>query len=225
MELAMNTNHTTLRAVALASAVFFGALSQCLTTAAQDVDDLKMPNGSLVLKSQGSFFVGGDEVEQSAIEIGGAFGPGHIFVNQMYVEYMIPKGGNRVPVVMVHGGTLSGKSYETTPDGRMGWDEYFVRQGFPVYNADQVSRARSGFNQAVYNNVRAGITPPEEQPNLLRFPSETAWTFFRFGPEPGVPWADTQFPVEAADEFAKKAFLTSMRVCLSPTQSIRRWQI
>jgi hypothetical protein len=25
-----------------------------------------------------------------------------------------------VPVVMVHGATLSGKTYDTTPDGRMG---------------------------------------------------------------------------------------------------------
>ena len=69
----------------------------------------------------------------------------------MYVEYMIPKGATKVPVVMVHGGGLSGKSFETTPDGRMGWNEYFVRQGHPVYNADQVSRARSGFDPTVFN--------------------------------------------------------------------------
>jgi pimeloyl-ACP methyl ester carboxylesterase len=182
-----------------------GALGSAITAAAQDVSDLQMPNGSLVLKSTGSFFVGGEEVHQTATEIGGAFGDGTIVVNQMYVEYMIPQGGgNKVPVVMVHGGTLSGKSFETTPDGRMGWEEYFVRQGYPVYNADQVSRARSGFNQAVYNNVRAGITPPGDQPNMLRIPNETAWTFFRFGPTPGVPWPDTQFPVEAADEFGKQ---------------------
>ena len=74
---------------------------------------------------------------------------GHITVNQMYVRYMVPQGGDRnVPVVMVHGATLTGKSWETTPDGRMGWDEYFVRKGHPVYVPDQVGRGRSGFNQA-----------------------------------------------------------------------------
>ena len=45
---------------------------------------------------------------------------------------------------MLHGATLTGKSWETTPDGRMGWDEYFVRKGHPVYVPDQVGRGRSG---------------------------------------------------------------------------------
>ena len=60
-------------------------------------------------------------------------------------EYKVPPS-SRVPVVMVHGADLSGKSYETTPDGRMGWEEYFVRKGHAVYLPDQVSRARSGFD-------------------------------------------------------------------------------
>lgn len=34
---------------------------------------------------------------------------------------------------MIHGMTLTGKTRETTPDGRMGWDEHFVRKGHPVY--------------------------------------------------------------------------------------------
>ena len=96
----------------------------------------------------------------------GNLGPGgHITVNQMYVRYMVPQGGDdNVPVVMVHGATLTGKSWETTPDGRMGWDEYFVRKGHPVYVPDQVGRGRSGFNQAVFNNVRAGKAPAATSP-------------------------------------------------------------
>ncbi len=82
---------------------------------------------------------------------------------------------------MVHGATLTGKSWETTPDGRMGWDEYFVRKGHPVYVPDQVGRGRSGFNQAVFNNVRAGSTPPANQPVWLRFSDEGVWPNFRFG--------------------------------------------
>jgi hypothetical protein len=105
----------------------------------------------------------------------------------------------------VHGATLSGKSWETTPDGRMGFDEYFVRQGHAVYLADQVSRARSGFNQAIFNDVRAGITtPPSAQPNMFRFTDESAWTVFRFGPTFGTAFADEQFPVQAASEFSKQ---------------------
>lgn len=53
-------------------------------------------------------------------------------------------------------GRLSPPTYDTTPDGRIGWYEYFVRQGFPTYVVDQVSRARSGFDISVHNNVRIG---------------------------------------------------------------------
>jgi hypothetical protein len=129
---------------------------------------------------------------------------GHIAIHQMYVQYMIPQGGDQnVPVVMVHGASLSGKTYETTPDGRMGWDEYFVRQGHASYLADQVS-PRSGFNPSIFNQVRAGIVPPSSQAGMFQFTNELAWTIFRFGPTVGIPFADKQFPVQAADKLAKQ---------------------
>jgi hypothetical protein len=87
----------------------------------------------------------------------------------------------------------------------MGWDEYFVRRGHPVYVPDQISRGRSGFNQAVLNDVRTGTTPPGEQPDLRRFSDEGTWPDFRFGPKPGVPYPDEQFPVAAVDELAKQS--------------------
>ena len=100
---------------------------------AQALRDVQTPDTPLVLRAQGSFFVGGEKVEQTAGELGDLGPGGHITVNQMYVRYMVPQGGDgNVPVVMVHGATLTGKSWETTPDGRMGWDEYFVRKGHPV---------------------------------------------------------------------------------------------
>jgi predicted esterase len=105
----------------------------------------------------------------------------------------------------VHGATLTGKSWETTPDGRMGWDEYFVRRGHPVYVPDQVGRGRSGFNQAVFNDVRAGSKPATDLPVWLRFSDEGAWVNFRFGPAAGQPFSDSQFPVTAVGELAKQA--------------------
>ena len=157
---------------------------------AQALKDVKTPDKPLVLKAQGSFFVGGEKVEQTAGELGDLGPGGHITVNQMYVRYMVPQSGDRnVPVVMVHGATLTGKSWETTPDGRMGWDEYFVRKGHPVYVPDQVGRGRSGFNQAVLNDVRAGSKPTTELPVWLRFSDEGVWPNFRFGATagPAVP--------------------------------------
>ena len=86
----------------------------------------------------------------------------------------------------------------------MGWDEYFVRKGHPVYVPDQVGRGRSGFNQAIYNDVRAGSSQAANQPVWLRFSDEVVWPNFRFGSKAGQPYADSQFPVSAVDELAKQ---------------------
>ena len=130
-----------------------GILGTTIGAGAQSFEDLQKAKSPLVLDAWGSFFVGGQTIEQTAVELGlagtGSTVNGHRAVNQMYVQYMVPKGGNKVPVVMVHGGGLSGKGWETQPDGRMGWAEYFVRKGHAVYLPDQVGRARSGFNQGV----------------------------------------------------------------------------
>jgi pimeloyl-ACP methyl ester carboxylesterase len=176
------------------------------TVTAQTLRDVKTPDKPLVLKAQGSFFVGGEKVEQAAGELGDLGPGGHITVNQMYVRYMVPQGGDgNVPVVMLHGATLTGKSWETTPDGRMGWDEYFVRKGHAVYVPDQVGRGRSGFNQALLNDVRAGSKAGTELPIWLRFSDEGVWPNFRFGSTAGQPFSDSQFPVTAVDELSKQA--------------------
>ncbi|GAA5233633.1 hypothetical protein FOZ76_07925 [Verticiella sediminum] len=194
-----------LRSAMLATAMLAGALGVG-SAAAQNLRDIRPSEGPLVLESRGSFFVGGEQVDKTAVELG-SFGPDdRITINQMYVEYMIPDGAAKVPVVMVHGATLSGKTYDTTPDGRMGWYEYFVRKSHPVYVVDQVGRARSGFDQSAFNNVRAGRMPPEQQPNLLRLADRFgSWTNFRIGPEPGKPFPQTQFPLEATDNLSRQS--------------------
>ena len=163
--------------------------------------DLKKP---LVLASQGSFFVGGESKPLPAGPgPGGA--PGDVTVNQMYVQYQIPLNGDQhVPVVMVHGCCLSSKTWETTPDGRMGWSEYFVRRNRSVYLADQVSRARSGFDATVLSAVKSGNAPPTQLPNVIFASHQIAWTVFRFGPAYPTAFPDGQFPVEAVDELYKQ---------------------
>ena len=147
-----------------------GVLGAAGTATAQALKDVQTPDTPLVLKAQGSFFVGGDKAEQTRVELGDLGPGGHITVNQMYVRYMVPQGGDgNVPVVMVHGATLTGKSWETTPDGRMGWDEYFVRKGHPVYVPDQVGRGRSGFNQAVIQQRASGFGAGEQPPSVASF--------------------------------------------------------
>ena len=211
-------HHVTLRR----SARLFGLVAASWIAAAtnpqaQALKDLKTPDKPLVLKAQGSFFVGGEIVEVTQAQAGDLAPGGHVTVNQMYVRYMIPRDGDRhVPVVMVHGAALTGKSWETTPDGRMGWDEYFVRKGRSVFVPDQVGRGRSGFNQAVFNDVRGGSTPPANQPVWLRFSDENVWPNFRFGLAPGQPFPDSQFPVAAVDELSKQGVPDMFRGTTAP---------
>ena len=143
-------------------------------------------DGPLVLKEQGMFYLPGDIVQSDA-PVGPTFpptfgGPGEIAVNQMYVEFMRPQNETGVPIIMIHGGNLSGACYETTPDGRMGWYEYFTRKGHAVYLPDQVSRARSGFNITPFNEVAAGTLPPAQLPAMYVLTEADTWAGFRFGP-------------------------------------------
>ncbi len=68
------------------------------------------------------------------------------------------------------------------PDGRMGWNEYFVRKNRSVCLADQVARARSGFDATIINSVKSGAVPPGQLPNVLMASHQVAQTVFRFGP-------------------------------------------
>jgi pimeloyl-ACP methyl ester carboxylesterase len=163
----------------------------------------------LVLRDQGMFFVGGDIVHTD-VAIGPnspftPFGAGDIAVRQMYVTFMVPQRERGVPIILMHGGNLSGACFETTPDGRMGWYEYFARKGHAVYLPDQVSRGRSGFDVRPFNEVAFGTKPLSELPTLFVATKQLSWEIFRFGPTFGTAFPDEQFPVEAVDVFAKQS--------------------
>ena len=150
----------------------------------------------LVLSEQGSFFLGGEVLNRGADD--------DVTIHQTYVQFQIPDGKKRVPIVFTHGCCLSSKTWETTPDGRMGWDEWFLRAGHPVYLTDQTGRARSGFNATVFNQVRAGVVPAQDQPSINHVGHQSAWSIFRFGPSFGVPHADGKFPIGSVDELYKQ---------------------
>ena len=86
----------------LAGFALAGVLATPAGAAAQALKDVQAPSTPLVLKAQGSFFVGGEKADQTRVELGDLGPGGHIAVNQMYVRYMIPEGGDRnLPVVMI----------------------------------------------------------------------------------------------------------------------------
>jgi pimeloyl-ACP methyl ester carboxylesterase len=168
----------------------------------------------IALKAMGSFHVGGrlievkgQPVKELVLAPGGVparIDPnGKYQVEQMYVQYFIPQDERgRVPLLLWHGGGLSGVTYETTPDGREGWLNYFLRRGWAVYNSDAVERGRAGWTQypSLFGEpVFLTVANPFER--------------FRIGDGAGS-YADdpaqrrvnvgSQFPVEAYDNFPKQ---------------------
>lgn len=95
---------------------------------------------------------------------------------QMYVEYMIPaRVRHPFPVVLVHGGGGQGSLWMGTPDGRPGWLQYLVHEGFKVYVVDRPGHGRSplhpdlhgGFSAtaAALENFAGRFTPPSANPS------------------------------------------------------------
>ena len=159
----------------------------------------------LVIEKQGSFFVGGHDVHSETLSTVPAYAPtGTVTVDQMYVRYQIPVDAARHSITLIHGCCLTGKTWETTPDGRMGWDEYFVRKGHSTYVIDQVARGRSAANTSGINSVKTGKTPLDQLPVVFAAGHEAAWTIFRFGPEYPKVFPDMQFPLESQAEFWKQ---------------------
>ena len=127
----------------------FGALLALSTAAlAQDLSEVQTPSEPLVLQSRGSIFVGGESVERTPTQLSTIFGPppaegGHITVNQMYVEFMVPAEVTGVPVVMLHGATLL--PLEATPD-LSGHVAVFL--GFPIWGGSLPAPMRSFLSEA-----------------------------------------------------------------------------
>jgi hypothetical protein len=159
----------------------------------------------------GSFHVGGREVVLSGKPVKEVvFTPGGMpakvdlngtyLVESMYVQYFLPANKRgALPLLMWHGGGLTGVTYETKPDGQPGWLNFFVKKGWDVYNSDAVERGRAGW--AMYPDILKG------EPVFLT--TANPWDRFRIGPGPGSydakkTNAGTQFPVESYANFVKQ---------------------
>ena len=162
----------------------------------------------LRIAKQGSFFVGGRRIMSElndSVPVGtpGIFPPGHIVVDAAYVQYQIPANQQYdYPIVLTHGGGHSGAFYEETPDGREGYFTHFAREGFAVYVVDGVNRGRSGYDIQTINAVKLGQEAPTAIPRINKYSQERAWTAFGIGPEFGVAYPGTQFPLDAFEHYS-----------------------
>lgn len=165
------------------------------------------------VREVGSFHVGGSQVSLSGLperEIrltpsapamkvnpNGDFDTGQLYVQ--YVRLVAPQA--RYPLLMWHGGGLTGVTWETKPDGAPGWQQYFLGHGHDVYVSDAVERGRASWSR--YPEVFTS------EPFFR--PKHESWEGFRIGPRydtdparriahPGV-----QFPTQAFDQFTKQS--------------------
>jgi pimeloyl-ACP methyl ester carboxylesterase len=129
----------------------------------------------LEVADQGAFSIPGRyvEVDKQTVMIG-----------QMYVQYQIPRNRTRpYPVVMIHGGGQTASNFLATPDGRRGWADDFVANGYAVYVVDQSGRGRSGFFGDSYGktrkpsveNVEQRFTAPERKQLWPQAGLHTQW--------------------------------------------------
>jgi pimeloyl-ACP methyl ester carboxylesterase len=152
------------------------------------------PRRPMTLETYGFFIAGGKLVRPTFENLrrGRATSPPlplserDILVGHAYVEFFIPaekrNGNNTIPIVMSHSGR-TGVIWNGTPDGREGWSQYFVRNGFPSYVVEPPGVGRAGFAVDQYNRVRAGLDAPASQTMLQRGDS-TEWELFWTGPAP-----------------------------------------
>ncbi len=115
----------------------------------------------MLIEKQGSFAVGGTVIDNP-----GTFDPYHpgpagqtYHGDHAYVFYQIPGKARKFPLVFWHGNGQFSKTWETTPDGREGFQNIFLRRGFGVYLIDQPRRGNAG-----RSTVAGTVTPaPDEQ--------------------------------------------------------------
>ncbi|MGE0723911.1 MAG: esterase [Alphaproteobacteria bacterium] len=161
----------------------------------------------------GGFHVGGRTVTVEGLplreaRLAAAAGParpvdpnGTYRAGQMYVQYVrlaAPRAPH--PLLLWHGGGMSGVTWEDTPDGRPGWQQQFLEAGHDVYVADAVERGRASWFPY------PGVMPGEP---ILRS-AEEIWDLFRLGPPEGWsadpalrrPFPGQAFPIAALDRVA-----------------------
>ncbi len=140
---------------------FLLALTLSIVTANTVYAQVSGKNKPLMIENQGSFIVGGTVITHP-----GTYDPirrtpeGQTYRgDHAYVFYQVPAKARKLPLVFWHGFGQFSKTWETTPDGREGFRNIFLRRKYGVYLIDQPRRGNAG-----RSTVEGTITPtPDEQ--------------------------------------------------------------
>ena len=164
------------------------------------VEQPSIPEGVLAIAEQGMFSAGG-----TVITSDGTFDVSNYYtsregstahVDHANVLYQIPAEETGLPMVFLHGYGQSRMGWMTTPDGREGWSDMFLKMGHSVFLIDQPRRGEAGQTSV------AGTISTE--------PSDQTWyTQFRIGTYLNDEFTyneGSQFPAgeEALDQFFRQ---------------------
>ena len=97
----------------------------------------------LIIAEQSSFAVGGTVATDGKQTLHG---------DHASAFYQIPVDPRPYSLVMLHGAGQFSKTWETTPDGREGFQTIFLRRGFPLCLIDQPQRGDAG-RSTVYGEI------------------------------------------------------------------------
>ena len=166
----------------------------------------------LMIQKQGVFSSGGIvteaipgefNVSENWLDFSRAGNTAH--VDHANTFYQIPAGKMKSPIVYLHGYGQSRTGWQSTPDGREGWSDIFLRKGYTAFLVDQPRRGAAGSTVKIVNgdmDTRANGTEYN--------PGDQAWyTHFRIGRGTSNRYEGSQFP---AGEEALNQFLRQMTV-------------
>ena len=145
------------------------------------------PANPLVIQTQGSFAVGGTVIRSpgSFDALNPASGGQTLHGDHARVFYQVPVNARKLPLVMWHGFGQFSRTWETTPDGREGYQNIFLRRRFATYLLDQPRRGAAGRGtvggavgatpdeQRWFNTFRVGVWP-DYFPGVQFSPSKDA---------------------------------------------------
>ncbi|MGN0832558.1 MAG: alpha/beta fold hydrolase [Kiritimatiellia bacterium] len=102
--------------------------------------------------------------------------------------FQLPAAVTGAPVVFLHGYGQTRTCWQTTPDGREGWSDRFLRAEHPVFLVDQPRRSAAGATE------RINTDPLDVEDGAFK-PGEQAWyTHFRIGRIAPGRYEGSQFP-------------------------------
>ena len=122
-------------------------------------------------------------------------------VDHANVFYQIPENSSGNPIVYLHGYGQSRMGWMTTPDGRDGWSDIFLKKGHAAFLVDQPRRGEAG--AAASMSTMESVTPESKDYQ----PGDQAWyTHFRIGRVAPERYEGSQFPAgdEVQDQFFRQ---------------------